>query len=117
MEKQLMKWFFLLLFSFLSSRAFSASCCVANTSVPSLMILPSTWQQTFSLASTRVIGDVDPKGNSTFRNDRNKDSTQIAKMDLSYRWFESYQTGISFKYQNKQRELNNSQASDSGWSD
>jgi hypothetical protein len=112
-----MKFFFLLLFSFFSWQAHSASCCVANTSVPNLMILPSTWQQTFTVSSVRVIGDVDPKGKSTFRNSKNRETTNLARMDLAYSWTEKYQNGVSFRYQNKKRAFDGTDASDSGWSD
>ena len=112
-----MKLLFLFLFSFISWQAHSASCCVANTSVPNLMILPSKWQQTVTLASTSVIGDVDPNGNSTFRNSKNKETTKLARMDLAYSWTEKYQNGISVRYQNKNRTFEDTEASDSGWSD
>lgn len=112
-----MKLFFLFLFSLFSWQAHSASCCVANTSVPNLMILPSTWQQTFTIASVRVIGDVNPKGQSTFRNSKNKETTNLARMDLAYSWTEKYQNGVSFRYQNKKRSFEGTEASDSGWSD
>jgi hypothetical protein len=112
-----MKLFFLFLFSFISWNAHSASCCVANTSVPNLMILPSTWQQTMTLGTNSVIGDVDPQGNSTFRNAKNKETTKLVRMDLAYAWTEKYQNGISVRYQNKNRSFNGMEASDSGWSD
>ena len=112
-----MKLFCLLLFSFFSWRTQAASCCVANTGVPNLMILPAKWQQTFTVSSLRVIGDVDPKGNSVFRNTKNKEATNLARMDLAYSWSEQYQNGISFKYQNKKRSFDGASASDSGWSD
>lgn len=112
-----MKFLFLLLFSFFSLEGYAASCCVSNTSVPNLMILPSKWQQTFTVSSGRVIGDVDPKGSSTFRNNKNKETTNFARMDLAYSWSEKYQNGVSFRYQNKTRSFNGTEASDSGWSD
>ena len=112
-----MKLLFLLLFSFLSASVHAASCCVSNTSVPNLMILPSKWQQTFTLASSRVIGDVDPKGKSTFRNNKNKESTNMARMDLAYSWTDLYQNGVSVRYQNKKRSFSGAEANDSGWSD
>ena len=112
-----MKLFFLFLFSFFSWQAHSASCCVANTSVPNLMILPSSWQQTFTLASSRVIGDVNPQGQSTFRNSKNREATNLARMDLAYSWAEKYQNGISIRYQNKKRSFDGTEASDNGWSD
>lgn len=112
-----MKLLFLFLFSLLSLKGHTASCCVSNTSVPNLMILPSKWQQTFTVASSRVIGDVDPKGSSTFRNNKNKESTNIARMDLAYSWTDQYQNGVSFRYQNKNRSFNGTEANDSGWSD
>lgn len=112
-----MKLFFLLLFSFITWEVHAASCCVANTSVPNLMILPARWQQTFTVASSRVIGDVNPQGSSTFRNKENKERTNMARMDLAYGWTEKYQNGVSFKYQNKKRTFNGEGANDSGWSD
>lgn len=112
-----MKLLFLFLFSFYSWQAFASSCCVSNTSVPNLMILPSSWQQTLTLSSARVIGDVSPKGSSVFRNSKNKESTNIARMDLAYSWTDKYQSGVSFRYQNKNRSYNGTQASDTGWSD
>lgn len=112
-----MKLFFLLLFNFFSWQAQASSCCVANTSVPNLMILPAKWQQTFTLASSRVIGDVTPKGRSTFRNSKNRETTNIARMDLAYSWTDKYQNGVSFRYQNKKRTFEGTEASDSGWSD
>lgn len=112
-----MKLFFLFLFSLFSVRSYAASCCVANTSVPNLMILPSSWQQTLTVASNRVIGDVDPKGSSTFRNSKNRETTNLARMDLAYSWTQQYQNGISVRYQNKKRSFEGSEATDSGWSD
>lgn len=112
-----MKLLFLFLFSLISWKAYSASCCVANTSVPNLMILPSKWQETLTVATTSVIGDVDPQGKSTFRNSRNKETTKLARMDLAYSWNEKYQNGISVRYQNKNRSFEGTEASDSGWSD
>lgn len=113
----LMKLFFLSLFSLFSGATYAASCCVANTSVPNLMILPSSWQQTLTVASNRIIGDVDPDGSSTFRNSKNRETTNLARMDLAYSWSEKYQNGISVRYQNKKRSFEGSEASDSGWSD
>lgn len=81
------------------------------------MILPARWQQTFTLATSRVIGDVDPKGRSTFRRKQNKESTTMARMDLAYSWADQYQNGVSLKYQERMRDFNGEEASDSGWSD
>ncbi len=107
----------LTVFSLLTSSLWAASCCVSNTSIPNLMILPSDWQQTFSVSQSRVIGDVDDKGKSTFRNKDNKEITQAARMDLAYGWNFRYQTGVSVKYQNKSREFAGNEDQDSGWSD
>lgn len=112
-----MKLFFLLLFSLFYWEAQGASCCVANTSVPNLMILPAKWQQTFTVANSRVIGDVSPKGSSTFRDKNNVEQTNMARMDLAYSWTEQYQNGVSFKYQNKKRTFDGEGNNDSGWSD
>lgn len=112
-----MKLLFLLLFSFTIDDLYAASCCVSNTSVSNLMILPSNWQQTFGFTQGRVIGDVDQKGRSTFRRKDNKDIVSTARADLSYAWTSRYQSGVSLKYQNRQRELNGSQNSADGWSD
>ena len=112
-----MKLYFLFLFSLISWNAHSASCCVSNTSVPSLMILPSAWQQTTTFSSVNVIGDVDPQGKSTFRNSKNKETTNLVRMDLAYSWTPKYQNGISLRYQNKNRSFQGTEASDSGWSD
>jgi hypothetical protein len=112
-----MRLSFLIACSFATSCAWSSSCCVSNTSIPNLMILPSDWQQTFSVSQTRVIGDVDDKGRSTFRNQDNKEMTQAARMDLAYGWNFRYQTGVSVKYQNKNREFAGQEDQDSGWSD
>lgn len=112
-----MKLWFLFLFSLLPSYLFAASCCVSNTSVSNLMIMPADWQQTFSMSQSRVIGDVNSKGQSTFRNNKNRDVISLARMDLAYGWTPRYQSGVSFKYQNRTRELNGSESSDSGWND
>src|SRR5437762_1247992 len=112
-----MKLLFLLLFSLLTEKAYGASCCAANTSVPNLMIMPSTWQQTFTVGNSRVIGDVNPKGQSTFRRTNNKEQTTLARADLAYQWTDLYQTGLSVKYQNKERQVDNDEAKNSGWSD
>lgn len=85
--------------------------------MPNLMILPANWQQTLTIASAKVIGDVDKKGLSTFRNRKNNESTHIAKMDLAYSWTDQYQNGFSLRYQNKERSFNGSNANDSGWGD
>lgn len=81
------------------------------------MMMPSKWQQTFTFASSRVIGDVDTKGKSIFRNSSNKDTTNFARMDLSYQWKDSYQTGIGAKFQQRNRETESSDNHNSGWSD
>ncbi len=81
------------------------------------MILPSKWQQTLTMASSRVIGDVDPEGRSVFRNNKNKESINLARMDLAYSWNDIYQSGVSLKYQSKTRSFNGIEATDSGWSD
>lgn len=112
-----MKLFFLLVSSLLSLDSLASSCCVANISVPNLMIMPTQWQQTFTMASARVIGDVNTKGHSTFRRNNNKETTNLAKIDLAYSWTQKYQNGISLKYQNKKRSFSSSQANDTGWSD
>jgi hypothetical protein len=113
-----MKLSFLLLFSFfVSLRGICSSCCVANTSVPNLMILPSLWQQTLSASSSRVIGDTDTKGSSVFRHKENNESTQRLRLDLAYRWSENYHNGLALNYQNRSRALNESEAQDSGWGD
>lgn len=113
-----MKLLFLLLFNLLlASSAHAASCCVANTSVSNLMVLPSKWQQTFSMTRSNLIGDTDSKGSSTFRSSSNKEQTTAARMDLAYSWTQRYQSGVSFRYQNKNRSFNGSSSSDSGFSD
>lgn len=113
-----MKLSFLILFSFfITGRAYSASCCVANTSLPNLMILPADWQATWTLAASKVIGDVNTNGQSTFRNSQNKDQTQAFKLDLSYRWSDAWQTGISSRYQKRDRDFQDSQAENSSFGD
>ena len=112
-----MKWLFLFLFSLFQSYTFASSCCVSNTSVSNLMLLPASWQETFTLSQNRVIGDVNSKGRSTFRGKDNKETTSLARVDLAYAWSFRYQTGISVKYQNKSREFAGSESSDSGWND
>lgn len=112
-----MKLLSILLFSIFSSGSYAASCCVSNTSVSNLMILPATWQETLTLSHSKVIGDVDYKGSSTFRRKENKDTTQLAKLDLAYGWNSQFQSGVSVKYQNKNRNFNGSKSSDAGWSD
>jgi hypothetical protein len=112
-----MKLFFLILFSFFLEKAHAASCCVANTSVSNLMVLPSKWQQTASMSQARVIGDTNTKGSSTFRNSKNQEQTTSGRMDLAYSWTSLYQSGVSTKYQNKSRSFNGKEANDSGWSD
>lgn len=112
-----MKWFYLLVFNFILSEAYAASCCVANTSVPNLMLMPSSWQQTMAMGNSRVIGDVDQNGQSIFRRSSNKDTVQFLRMDLAHRWATTYQSGVSFRYQNRSRSLNGTSAEDSGWSD
>lgn len=115
-----------LLFPFLSSLFFvvfhtapahGASCCVSNTSVTNLMILPSKWQQTFGLSQGRVIGDVNAKGSSTFRRSNNREVTNLARLDLAYEWTRNYQSGISLRYQNRSREFNGDSSHSSGWND
>jgi hypothetical protein len=64
-----------------------------------------------------VIGDVDTKRQSVFRNSKNKDTLTAMRMDLSYSWTSRYQTGISLKYQNRDRAFNGDTANNSGWSD
>lgn len=112
-----MKLLLAFLFSFYFTDLFASSCCVSNTSVSNLMILPAQWQQTFGFSQNRVIGDVDEKGQSTFRRKTNKDVTNLGRMDLSYAWTFRYQTGVSLKYQNRNRDLNGSESSDAGWND
>lgn len=112
-----MKLLFLFLSSFFTSYLFAASCCVSNTSVSNLMIQPASWQETFTVSQARVIGDVNEKGRSTFRNKNNSDVITLAKMDLAYGWSPRYQSGVSVKYQNRDRELNGTEANDSGWND
>lgn len=112
-----MKLLFLFLSSFLLTEAYGASCCVSNTSISNLMILPAKWQQTITMSQIRVIGDVDAQGNSVFRNNNNKETISFGKVDLSYGWTSRYQTNISLKYQNRQREFNGARAQDSGWND
>lgn len=112
-----MKLLLLLIFSLTGLDALGASCCVSNTGFSNLMILPAKWQQTFIVSQSRVIGDVDPEGNSVFRSDRNKDTTNAARLDLAYSWTSRYQTGLSFKYQNRDREFQGDAANHTGWSD
>jgi hypothetical protein len=112
-----MKLLLVFLFSTYSFLSFSSSCCVSNTSVSNLMILPADWQETFTVSQTRVIGDANQKGQSTFRRDNNKEITNLARLDLAYGWTPGYQTGISVKYQNRSREFNNTESNDSGWND
>lgn len=113
-----MKLLFLFLFNlFFSASVFAASCCVSNTSVSNLMILPSKWQQTVSVSQNRIIGDVDDKGKSTFRRTGNSDRTNTARVDLAYGWTEKYQSGVTLRYQNRNRQLNGDSSQDSGWSD
>jgi hypothetical protein len=112
-----MKLLLLFLSSFFSYSVFSASCCVSNTSVSNLMLMPADWQQTFTVSQARVIGDVNEKGRSTFRRNSNKDVINLAKLDLAYGWSNRYQTGIAIKYQNRQRALSGSESNDSGWND
>jgi hypothetical protein len=113
-----MRLWLLLIFSLSSFSLWGASCCVSNTSVPNLIILPAKWQQTFMLAQTTVIGDVDARGKSIFRDQsKNKEATQFGRLDLSYSWTFRYQTGISLRYQSKVREFNGTEAKNAGWSD
>ncbi len=115
-----MKIFSLFLFSFVflhSEDALASSCCVSNTSVSNLMILPSRWQETFSLSQSRVIGDVNEKGSSVFRRDNNRDILNLAKLDLAYGWSPRYQSGLSLTYQGRSRDLNGESSESSGWSD
>jgi hypothetical protein len=81
------------------------------------MILPSAWQQTFTVSQAKVIGDADKRGQSTFRRGSNNEVTNLARLDLAYSWSLGYQTGIAAKYQNRSREFNGSSSSDSGWND
>jgi hypothetical protein len=111
-----MKLLFLLVCS-LSAEVFAASCCVSNTSISNLMILPSAWQETFTISQARVIGDANSDGQSTFRKAFNKEITNLARLDLAYSWSLRYQTGISVKYQSRLREFNGSSSSNSGWND
>ncbi len=112
-----MKLLFLLLSSLLSYNIFAASCCVSNTSVSNLMIQPAKWQETFTISQARVIGDVNENGRSTFRQSSNKETTQLARLDLAYGWSPRYQSGVSIKYQNKERDFNGTESNDSGWND
>lgn len=113
-----MNQLFLFLFSLLAvTDSFASSCCVSNTSISNLMILPSKWQQSFSLSQTRIIGDVNEKGSSTFRRSTNKDQTNLARVDLSYGWSERYQSGVSVKYQDRTRKFYGESSDSAGWSD
>lgn len=112
-----MKQLFLFLFSFYVIDLYAASCCVSNTSVSNLMILPANWQQTLGISQSRVIGDVNEKGRSTFRNKNNKDVISGAKLDLSYAWTSRYQSGVSLRYQQRSRQMNGTESQDSGWND
>lgn len=113
-----MKLFLIFIFSLSSFSSWGASCCVSNTSVPNLIILPAQWQQTFMMGQTSVIGDVDAAGRSVFRDqNRNKESTQFARLDLGYSWTFRYQSGVSLRYQAKSREFNGTEANNTGWSD
>lgn len=105
------------LFLLLPGTVFGASCCVSNTSVSNLMIMPSKWQETVTLSQSRVIGDVDDKGQSTFRRSSNRDVTNLVRLDLAYGWTFRYQTGVSVKYQGRTRQFNGDDSSSSGWSD
>lgn len=114
-----MKWFYTILFSLLCPFAFqanAASCCVSNTSLPQLMTLPSRYQISSTLGLSRVQGDVDTKGQSTFRKDSNKDQSQTMRLDLSKMW-KSWQGGISLSMVNRQRELDSQSNSAQGLSD
>ena len=112
-----MKQLLAFLCSFIAADLYASSCCVSNTSVSNLMILPANWQQTLGVSQGRVIGDVNEKGTSTFRNDKNKDVLNSVRFDLSYGWNLQYQSGVSLKYQNRSRELNGTEANESGWND
>lgn len=81
------------------------------------MIIPADWQETFTLSQSKVIGDVNDKGSSTFRKSSNKEILNLARLDLAYSWTPRYQSGVSIKYQNKSRAFNGSEANDSGWND
>jgi hypothetical protein len=69
------------------------------------------------MSKSSVIGDTDAKGSSTFRSASNKEQTTAARMDLAYGWSPRYQSGVSFRYQNKSRSFNGNSSSDSGFSD
>lgn len=112
-----MNLLFLLLSSLVSFNLYAASCCVSNTSVSNLMIQPADWQETFTVSQARVIGDANDKGQSTFRQKSNKEITSLARLDLAYGWSPRYQSGISLKYQNKERDFSGSESNDSGWND
>jgi hypothetical protein len=115
-----MKQWSLFLYSILfihSDDVFAASCCVSNTNVSNLMLLPSKWQETLTVSQGRVIGDVNEKGASTFRRSSNRDVTTLGRLDLAYGWTGRYQSGVSFKYLGRTRELNGESSNSSGWSD
>lgn len=112
-----MKLLFFLLSSVFSYNIFAGSCCVSNTSVSNLMVQPAKWQETFTISQTRVIGDVNEDGQSTFRQGSNKEMTQLARLDLAYGWSANYQSGVSIKYQNKVRDFSGTESNDSGWND
>src|SRR5687767_10802688 len=99
MARPSMKPFLTLIFSLLTYSSWSSTCCVSNTGLPNLIYQGSRWQQTFSVSQGKVIGDVDQKGSSTFRNDENKDEVQFARLDLAYAWTQRYQTNLGLKYQ------------------
>lgn len=81
------------------------------------MTLPARWQQTTTLATSRIIGDTDSKGHSVFRNKSNKESTTFGRVDISYGWKSKFQSGVGARYQQKSRETDGADAKDSGWSD
>lgn len=81
------------------------------------MIMPSKWQQTFSISHSEVIGQTDTDGKSTFYHKDNKDRLDVARLELAYGWNEKYQSGVSLKYQNRNRDFHGNEASASGWSD
>jgi len=81
------------------------------------MVLPAKWQQTLTVGSSQVIGDAYSGSKSVFRDSQNKDKTHLAKLDLTYGWKTNLQTGVSARYQQKLRQFQDTEASDSGWSD
>lgn len=104
--KLLKKLFRKLLFSFLflffiSQNSFSAPCCGAGFTIPSIITSDDKAQLSFSYSRAKIHADVFTNGD--WKRRQEDDITDIYKIEGAHIFKDRWQSGISIPYQNRER--------------